>query len=550
MTAGTVRSVLTRPPGSVCSRTLSSMEEDLRTLPDALSVIRRRWLTVVSFVLLGVLAGTGISLLQDPRYTATAELLVQSPVSQAAGSRPLDPEEVELRAKVLVSDEVAERVREDLNLDADVADLVEQVDVQPQPESQTILISVTNENAEQSAQIANSFATIYQAVGEEEREEARQRVIDFYVSELGTVREQLQSVRAQLAGASETELTALQAQIDGLTARQVQLETSLIQANDPTTLIPQAQVLTEATTPTSPSSPNPVRSGILGGVIGLVLGLLVAFVRERMDDVVREGATAEALIGAPLLGHVPRFDASSQGRVVSLVSPFSPAAEAYRVLYANVRFLLAAHTHDGSALRRGTRTVSGSVMVASASPAEGKTSLATNLAVTAARSGARVVLIEADLRNPSIGRLFGLDAPRGLSDLLIEGGDTTDYLLDVGVENLLVLPAGSVPPNPAELLSSMQAHELWMELRALADLVIFDTPPLLRVADGLDVATHVDAVVVTARHGVTRTHQLEAVAQRLEQIAGERSVGIVLNAEPSSRQEHVYGYGQRPTVEV
>jgi capsular exopolysaccharide synthesis family protein len=526
------------------------MEDDLRTLPDALSVIRRRWLTVVAFVLLGVLAGVALSLLQTPQYTATATLLVRSPASQSTGSRALDPEEVATQAEVVVSDEVASRVIKDLSLDTTETDLVKQVDPVPQSDSQTIDVAVTSSSADQAAKIANAFATRYKTVGEERTQAAQQQVADFYVGQLSDVRGQLRKLRDKLAGASSTEITALQAQIDGLTARQTQLETSLIQANDPTTLIPQADVIHKATTPGSPSSPNALRSGLLGGVVGLVIGLLIAFVRERLDDVVRDGSTAEALLDAPLLGHVPRFDSSSQGRVVSLVSPFSPAAEAYRVLNANVRFLLAAHPHDGAAVRRGARTVSGSVMVASAAPTEGKTSLATNLAVTAARSGVRVVLVEADLRNPSIGRLFGLDAPRGLSDLLIEGGDTTDYLLDVGVENLLVLPAGSVPPNPAELLSSAQAHELWLELRALADLVIFDTPPLLRVADGLDVATYVDAVVVTARHGVTRTHQLEAVAGRLSQIAGERSVGIVLNAEPGSKQEHIYGYGQRPTVEV
>ena len=191
-------------------------------------------------------------------------------------------------------------------------------------------------------------------------------------------------------------------------------------------------------------------------------------------------------------------------------------------------------------------------MLASAAPAEGKSSLAANLAVTAARAGTRVVLVDADLRNPTIAGLFGLDAQSGLSDLLIDAGDTADYLLESGVDNLVLLPAGSIPPNPAELLASPQAHALWSELRSLADLVVIDTPPLLRVADGLEVAAHVDAVIVVARYGTTRNHDLEAVSQRLAQIAGERSVGVVVNAEPSSKQENAYGYayGQRPTVEV
>ena len=525
------------------------MEDDLRTLPDALSVIRRRWLTVLTFVVLGVLVGVGLSLLQTPQYTATASVILQSPVSQFTGARALDPEEVTAQAEIITSDAVAERVIDDLGLGETPDELAERVVAEPFPERQVIEITATGLTADDAADVANAFRDTFVTVGLERTEAAQQSVNDYYVKQLSRTRNRIQDVRARLAAAPDNELLGLQAQIDALTGRLTQLQTSLVAANDPSRLLPQAEPLDDAVPPTAPSQPDALRSGILGGVIGLVLGLLVAFLRERTDDVVRDGARAEALLGGPVLGHVPRFDAGSQGRVVSLVSPFSAVAEAYRVLNANVRFLLAAHAPGG--VRRGARlTPAGTVMIASAAPGEGKTSLATNLAVTAARAGSRVVLVEADLRNPTIGRLFGLDAPRGLSDLLIESGATADYLLDVGVDNLLVLPAGSMPPNPAELLGSSQAHELWNELRSLADLVILDTPPLLRVADALEVAPHADAVVVTARYGVTRNNELEAISRRLTQIAGERSVGVVVNADPSSKQQHAYGYGQRPTVGV
>jgi capsular exopolysaccharide synthesis family protein len=532
------------------------MEDDLRTLPDALSVIRRRWLTVLAFVVLGVLAGVGLSLLQAPQYTATTSVLVSSPVSQTAGSRALDPEEVATQAEIMVSDEVTSRVIEELRteagLDTDAEDLLARVVAEPLPDSQVIEVSATASESGDAADIANAFATSFIDVGQQRIEQSQQRVIDYYVDQSTETRDRLEELRDELATAGDSEALAIQGQIDGLTARQTQLQTTLIGASDPSQLVPRAQILKRATDPQSPSQPDAVRSGILGGVIGLVLGLLVAFVRERMDDVVRDAAAAETLLGAPVLGHIPRFDSDPHGRVLSLVSPFSAVAEACRVLNANVRFLLAAHTHEGG-VRRGARlTPSGSVMVASAAPAEGKSSLAANLAVTAARSGTRVVLVDADLRSPSIAGLFGLDAQSGLSDLLIDVGDTADYLLDSGVDNLVLLPAGSIPPNPAELLASPQANALWTELRSMADLVIIDTPPLLRVADGLEVAAHVDAVVVVARYGATRNRDLEAVSRRLTQIAGERSVGVVVNAEPGSKEEHAYGYGygQRPTVGV
>jgi polysaccharide biosynthesis transport protein len=528
------------------------MEDDLRTLPDALSVIRRRWFTVVAFVVLGVLAGVGLSLLQAPQYTATASVLVSSPVSQTAGSRALDPEEVATQADIIVSDEVTARVIDDQGLDTTPEDLLKRIVAEPVSDRQVVNVSATAPESGEAADLANAFATTFITVGQERVQQSQQQVIDYYVDQSSKTRDRLNRLRDELASASESEALAIQAQIDSLTARQTQLQTSLIGASDPSQLVPRAQMLREATDPGSPSQPDALRSGLLGGVIGLVLGLIIAFARERMDDVVRDASAAEALLGAPVLGHVPRFDSDPQGRVVSLVSPFSAVAEACRVLNANVRFLLAAHSHDG-AVRRGARpTASGSVMLASAAPAEGKSSLAANLAVTAARAGTRVVLVDADLRSPTIGSLFGLDVQSGLSDLLIDAGDTTDYLVESGVDNLVLLPAGSIPPNPAELLASPQAHALWSELRSMADLVVIDTPPLLRVADGLEVAAHVDAVIVVARYGTTRNHDLEAVSRRLEQIAGERSVGVVVNAEPSSKQEQAYGYGygQRPTVEV
>jgi capsular exopolysaccharide synthesis family protein len=504
------------------------------------------------FVVLGVLAGVGLALLQAPQYTATASVLVTSPVSQTAGSRALDPEEVATQADIIVSDEVTNRVIDEKGLDTTPEDLTKRVVAEPVSDRQVIDVSVTAPTSSEAAEIANAFATTYITVGQERVQQSQQKVIDYYVQQSTQTRDRLNKLRDDLVGASDAEAVAIQAQIDSLTARQTQLQTSLIGASDPSQLVPRAQVLREANKPGSPSQPDALRSGLLGGVIGLVLGLLIAFIRERMDDVVRDSSAAEALVGAPVLGHVPRFDSDPHGRVLSLVSPFSAVAEACRVLNANVRFLLAAHSHDGAS-RRGARLIpSGSVMLASAAPAEGKSSLAANLAVTAARAGTRVVLVDADLRNPTIASLFGLDAQSGLSDLLIDAGDTADYLLESGVDNLVLLPACSIPPNPAELLASPQAHALWAELRSLADLVIVDTPPLLRVADGLEVAAHVDAVVVVARYGITRNHDLEAVSRRLTQIAGERSVGVVVNAEPSSRQEHAYGYGygQRPTVEV
>src|SRR3712207_3955136 len=126
------------------------MEDDLRTLPDALSVIRRRWLTVVAFVVLGVLAGVGLSLLQAPQYTATASVLVTSPVTQTAGSRALDPEEVATQAEIIVSDQVTERVIDEVGLDTTPEELLQRVVAEPVADRQVVDVSATAPEADEA----------------------------------------------------------------------------------------------------------------------------------------------------------------------------------------------------------------------------------------------------------------------------------------------------------------------------------------------------------------------------------------------------------------
>jgi capsular exopolysaccharide synthesis family protein len=223
-------------------------------------------------------------------------------------------------------------------------------------------------------------------------------------------------------------------------------------------------------------------------------------------------------------------------------------AEAYRGLNTNVRFLLAAGGPNASDAATTVR-LGRVVMVTSASPAEGKTSVAANLAVAAARVGMRVILVDGDLRSPALHRYFGLDAPRGLADLLRESGPLSEHLLDVGVDNLSLLAAGSIPPNPTDLLASSRCARLWQDLRQVADLIIVDTAPLLRVVDGMEVAGNADVIVLVARDRVSHEHQVQTARQRLSQVGGRVS-GIVINAVPTKWSSFDYDYGVQQTQNV
>jgi capsular exopolysaccharide synthesis family protein len=182
-----------------------------------------------------------------------------------------------------------------------------------------------------------------------------------------------------------------------------------------------------------------------------------------------------------------------------------------------VRFLLVARNdepeHDAAEHHGLSR--SRVVMVSSASMSEGKTATAANLAVAAARVGLRTVLIDADLRRPAVAKRFGLGRTTGLSDALLNGEPPESHAVDVGVDDLLVLPAGTIPPNPAELLASPAMRALQQSLLRKYDLVVIDTPAVLAVPDALEIGPYVDLAIMVGRVGQTSRRRLGAAIERL-----------------------------------
>jgi capsular exopolysaccharide synthesis family protein len=179
--------------------------------------------------------------------------------------------------------------------------------------------------------------------------------------------------------------------------------------------------------------------------------------------------------------------------------------------------------------------------VSSSVAGDGKTSTAANLAVAAARVGLRTLLVDADLRRSTIAKRFGMPRGTGLSDLLLSGGSLVDQTLDVGVDNLRVLPAGTVPPNPNELLASPAMQALHHQILSQVDLVIYDTPAVLAVPDALELGRHVDFAVLVGRAGSTGRRQLQAAIERLTQV-GTDVAGTVLNDISGKADGYYYAY--------
>jgi capsular exopolysaccharide synthesis family protein len=249
--------------------------------------------------------------------------------------------------------------------------------------------------------------------------------------------------------------------------------------------------------------PKPVRAVALGVGLGVLLGVGLAFLIEALDRRVRGHEEVQERLSLPLLARLRAPRKRSESWLAMLDDPYGAEAEEFRVFRSNVEL---------ANLRYRARTL----MVTSALAGEGKTTGAANLALAFAQNRRRVILVDLDLRRPSLHRLFRLDAAPGLTDVALGHASLDEVLADVDITradaevrtsqkesrapggNLLVLTAGAGPVDPANLVGTEELRTIFGELRSRADIVVIDTPPLLQVSDGLSLSTEVDAILVVA----------------------------------------------------
>ncbi|MHB8342176.1 MAG: tyrosine-protein kinase domain-containing protein [Mycobacteriales bacterium] len=277
-----------------------------------------------------------------------------------------------------------------------------------------------------------------------------------------------------------------------------------------------------ATAPTTAVSPKPVLDLALGLLVGLAIGIGAAVARDALDGRLHNSEQAATLSGLSLLGVVP-VDAQA-ARLPARTAPSSPQGEAYRILRANLEL-------SGPGGSRGC------VLVTSSVPGEGKTTAACNLAVALAHAGARVALVDADLRRPMVHEFLAASATPGLSDVLT--GDCTRAEVVQRCGQLAVITSGAVPSNPSEALGTERMASLLTQLQAAYDVVVLDSPPLLPVADSLLLARLATAVVLVARIGLTKRGELQRGCAALERATSTAVTGLVVNAA-TPREETGY----------
>lgn len=299
--------------------------------------------------------------------------------------------------------------------------------------------------------------------------------------------------------------------------------------------LPTPRVIERAAVPATPIRPRKAQSIFLSALMALVLAVSTVFLQEFLDDRVHSPEDVERLAVLRPLAHVPLMG-SDQPRLVAELPANSPVAEAYRSLRSSIGF-----AGIDAPIRR--------LQVTSALPGEGKSTTSVNLATAMANDGKRVILIDADMRWPSVHRLLDLANSPGLSEVLVGMKRLDEALQATDNENLQVVAAGAIPPNPAELLGSNAFGRLLEQLDGQADVVIIDTPPCLPVTDPLIVAARTDGVVLVLHVGKTRKGGARQAVELLSQ-ARARILGAVFNQVPAHRkgyyyyrQYHYYGYG-------
>ncbi|HUH97905.1 MAG TPA: polysaccharide biosynthesis tyrosine autokinase [Anaerolineales bacterium] len=294
---------------------------------------------------------------------------------------------------------------------------------------------------------------------------------------------------------------------------------------------PNVVQIEPATIPARPIRPRPVLYTALAGAIGLLLMAALAFLIEYLDDTLKTPEDIERSLGLSVIGYVTNIEYSvkNQREVYVLGQPRSPVSEAFRLLRTNLEF---------SGIDKPLRTI----LVTSAGPCEGKTTVSVNLAASIAQGGKSVILLDTDLRRPQIHTFFNLPNHAGFSDLF-RGGNLSFRMVghDFGsLKDAVVITSGNPPSNPTELLGSERMNQLLNSLKAAADVVVLDSPPSM-VADAQILSAKVDGVILVVYPGHTQVNAARAAVEQMKH-TGARILGVVLNRIPQNDSYYYTGY--------
>lgn len=461
--------------------------------------IRERWWLIAMTTLVALVAGVIYISVTPPSYRAEADLLV-TPVSgsesAAAGlgliTESNEPTQtVSTAARLVATSAVASATQHKLGLSESPQSLLRSISAEPIAQSSLVAIVASRKSAADSARVANAFAN---------------SAIELLTAQLHT------TIAAQLPELERHLRTLPAAEQSGpgtLGQRIVDLQ-ALLSAPNPT-----LRVATAATAPTSPFSPQKKLALVAALLSGLLIGVGAAFASQALDPRLRREQQLREMFQLPFLAWIPRVDTKRGDGPLAPERLTPGAVEAYRTLRAT----LAATVGEGHR----------SILITSSSGSEGKSTTAINLAEALAMAGHRVLLIEGDLRRPTIARALGIRPTVGVGTVLINDASMDDAIVTTEKygSNLGFVLAEPMAVPLADRLSLPTARKLIAEAESLADYVVIDSPPLTEVIDALPLAQEVDAVVLMARVGSSRLSRLANLGDLLVQ-GGVKPAGIVV----------------------
>lgn len=523
------------------------MIEDLRNMPLLVTLLRRWWWLAALSVILALGATYELTKHIKPTYEATTKIYVNTQSIANIGTytdRNSSLMDASTIASMITSYRVAGEAIRLFHLDITPDQLVTEMSASAATDTPIVTVQVDDRLRDRAAVLANALASTIIAVEQADQsvrygdlEKAIRSQIATTTASIDTYTSRVRAYAAsgQQSLAISTEIADLRQQINVLeTARSTlnaQLNNLLLsKAQSATTLT----VIDSAQVPTAPKSPNMRKNLLLGFAVGLLLaGLAIALIRY-LDDPLRSPQALEMRFGLPMLATIPRNPLRERPLVVAEAWP-RPEAEAFRLLRAALL-----SNRAGPELHR--------LLVVSGGPGEGKSTVAANLAIAVAQAGKRVVLIDADMRRPSIHRLFGLEAVPGLTDFLHTPQPLRTVLQPTHIEGLVAVCGGRGAHNPAELLGSTRMSELLSATATVADLVILDSPPALVVSDAMVLAPQVDGIVLVLDQELT-TMRAAARTLKLLQLVDAPVIGAVINRlDARNRGYGNSGYGAYMTA--
>lgn len=506
-------------------------------LRDVLRLLRRQKWVIIGTMLLAVAAAVAYSLVKTKEYEAKSQIqfVDQSQYLSTIGtsvafSGQTPAQTAAQGAERVTSAAVVSAVAADVNSDLSESEIKDSVETAVNPDSSLVSLTVTAESAKLAADLANAFANETQSVLTEQQ-------------------------RSQLLSQAKSLSQGVKSLDDSSIDKQISLQNAAKLRSVAKVATP-VEIASLATEPDNPSSPRPVRDGILALTLGLIFGIVLAFLRDSLDRRLTDPRDVQRQLQIPMLGYVHAESLGAAGFTSNGKSP-DRDLESFRILRANVDFLLRDQPHK-------------IIAVTSPLAEEGKSTVAAGLATAAALADRHVLLVECDLRRPVFADRLGVPASPGIADWATGKAQPEDVVRSVPIaagdgaqsgdeaegspEHFLrVISAGSFTPEPAELLASPRFREFLRDAREVYDLIVLDCAPLLSVGDALEVLRLVDAALLCIRLDQTTREQALAARAAIVHMS-ERPIGLVLTGVKSGREGYYYGYysstASRPAILV